>query len=187
MKKNLLLAGFLVIASSAMADIYVGIDYGVNSNTDKATDDFSDSQKNKYNDFGIKIGGGRDGGWKGQLRLSRISYDKEIFDNTHKDLIEFGADTIKEFTLDSVKNFYPYVKLGFGYGSMNVDGYNKSSIAEFSFNIGVGVSYKAVEHFYIIAGADYVGRKWKDIEVGYYTLSVTGSGIKPYIGVNYAF
>ncbi|WP_434581347.1 hypothetical protein MLC52_03625 [Sulfurimonas sp. NW15] len=188
MKKSFVLASLLVLgATSAMAGMYVGIDFGVNSNTDKVTGASSGSWKNKYKDFSVKIGTGKDGDWKGQLRLSRISYNETIFDATHKTLIEFGGDTIKEFTLESVKNLYPYVKIGLGVGSMSVDGYSDSSISEVSFNAGVGVSYKALENVYLIAGVDYVGRKWQDVTIGAYTWSTTGSGVKPYIGVNYAF
>lgn len=175
-------------STAAMADIYVGVDYGANANDTKVeAGSFSESVSNKYSDFSFKVGAGTDGDWKGQLRLSRISYDKAIFDDTHKTLIEFGGDVIKEFTIDSVKNLYPYVKLGIGVGSMSVDGYSDSSISEVSFKAGVGVSYKAVEHFYIVGGVDYVGRKWQDITYGTTTVSVTDGGAQPYIGVNYAF
>ncbi|MEN4054243.1 MULTISPECIES: hypothetical protein [Sulfurimonas] len=192
MKKSLLLAGLLLAGSSAMADIYVGIDYGANSNdTTVEVLGVSVDVSNKYKDATIKVGSGQDGDWKGQLRLSRISYDKAIFDSSHKTLTEFGGDVIKEFSLNSIKNLYPYVKVGLGVGSMNVDGYSDSSITEVSFNIGIGISYKAVEHLYIIGGVDYVGRKWQDVQytVGSttYTVSTTDSGAQPYIGINYAF
>lgn len=191
MKKSLVLASLLMIGSTAaMADIYVGVDYGANANDTKvdATNGNSATVSNKYSDFSFKVGAGTDGDWKRQLRLSRISYDKAIFDYTHKTLIEFGGDVIKEFSLDSVKNLYPYLKLGIGFGSMSVDGYTDSSIAEISFKAGVGVSYKAVDHFYIVGGVDYVGRKWQDIiTYGAVTVTTTDGGVQPYIGVNYAF
>jgi hypothetical protein len=180
-----------LLASAAFADVYVGVDYGQVGNTDKATNSASNSitQTNAYGDLGVKVGFGTDGGWKSQLRVSKIDYDKAIFDSSHKDLTEVGFDILKEFEVS--KNFYPFIKLGMGYGWMNVDGYTKSSIAEVSMNGGVGLSYKAVEHLYLVAGVDYVYRKWQDIEYtnGYTTdtISVTGSGAKIYAGVNYAF
>lgn len=70
---------------------------------------------------------------------------------------------------------------------MSVDGYTDSSISEVSFKAGVGVSYKAIDHLYIIGGVDYVGRKWQDVTIGTVTISTTDSGFQPYIGVNYAF
>jgi len=189
MKKSLILAGLLIASSSVMADTYIGLDYAMNSNTTDDSGSVSLSVDNKYKDISIKIGGGKDGGWKGQTRLSRITYDKSIFDSSNKTLTELGFDVIKEFKFDSIKNFYPYLKAGFGYGYMKVDGYNQSAIAEVSYKLGLGISYKAVEHLYIVGGLDYVGRKWQEIESNYgsYSRSITDSGMQPYIGMNYAF
>ncbi len=189
MKKSLVLASLLVMGStSAMADIYVGVEYGANANdTEVEWEGNSASVSNKYSDFSFKVGAGADGDWKGQLRISSISYDKPIFDNTHKTLIEFGVDAIKEFSISSVKNLYPYVKFGLGTGSMDIDGYEESSISEVSFKAGLGVSYKAVEHLYIVGGVDYVARAWQDVKISTTIVSVTDSGAQPYIGINYAF
>ncbi|MFT7860406.1 MAG: hypothetical protein ABXS93_05680, partial [Sulfurimonas sp.] len=132
-----------------------------------------------------KIGAGEDGGWKGQLKLSRISYDKTIFDASNKDLTEFGFDIIKEFEV--YKNTYPFIKAGLGYGTMDVVGYDESSIKEVSFNVGAGLSYKVVDHVYVLGGVDYVGRSWQDITYGSTTASVTGSGAKLYAGMNFSF
>lgn len=193
--KNKIIKGLLVgsiLACSAFADVYVGVEYGQVGNTDELTADggsTSVTQDNKYSDLGVKLGFGTDGDWKMQLRFSKIAYDKVIFDSTHKDLNEFGLDIIKEFEVS--KNAYPFIKIGIGYGKMNVDGYSESSIGEVSVNGGVGISYKAIEHLYLVAGVDYVYRKWQDIELTYnyttYTISTTGSGVKVYGGINYAF
>ncbi len=175
-----------LLSSSLMADFYIGLDYGQVSNTDKASaSGISKTQSNKYSDIGIKFGVGTDGGWKYQLKISKIKYDKPIFDNSHKDLTEINMDFIKEFTVG--KNFYPYLKFGFGYGWMNVDGYTDSSINEYNLNGGLGLSYKAIEHLYFNGGVDYVYRKWQDIKYGTTTISTTGSGTKLYLGVSYAF
>jgi len=40
---------------------------------------------------------------------------------------------------------------------------------------------------YLIAGVDYVGRKWQDITYLAGSVSPTGSGVMPYVSVNYAF
>lgn len=132
---------------------------------------------------------GEDGGFKGQVTLSLISFDEAVFDGENSDLIEIGFDVIKEFEVTS--SFYPFLKAGVGFGSMDVEGYEDDSIYEVSFNLGAGVSFKATDSFYIIGGVDYVGRKWQDIEVaGYYvpsTITTTDSGFKPYVGLNYKF
>ncbi|OHE17109.1 MAG: hypothetical protein A2540_01580 [Sulfurimonas sp. RIFOXYD2_FULL_37_8] len=192
--KNKILLSLLVsglLSSAAMADgIYVGVEYGMASN-ETEVDDGSASYKgdNDYKDFKFKVGYGEDGGFKGQIGLSFISFDETVFDDENSDLIEVGFDVIKEFEV--TKNFYPFVKIGFGVGSMSVDGYEDSSIYEVSFNVGAGISFKATDNLYLIGGVDYVGRKWQDIEVaGYYvpsTITTTESGFKPYVGLNYKF
>ncbi|MBU0721377.1 porin family protein [bacterium] len=187
--KNKILLGLLVgslAMSSASADMYVGVEYGVASNTDKieSSSGGSAEQDNAYSDLKLKIGGGEDGGIKAQISLSMITYDKTIFDYTNKDLAELGVDIIKEFEV--TKDIYPFLKVGLGYGSMTVEGYAEDSIAEVSFNFGAGVSYKAMEHVYLIAGIDFIGRTWQDIQA-VYTYSTTGSATKPYVGLNYQF
>ncbi len=180
-----------VLASSAFADVYVGVDYGSVGNTDKRTIDNASSatQDNQYSDLGVKLGFGTDGDWKMQFKLSKISYDKAIFDETNKELTEFGFDFIKEFEVS--KSAYPFIKFGMGVGSMDVVGYSEPTIKEASLNGGVGISYKAIDHLYLIAGVDYVYRKWQDIEITdrfpTSTVTMTGSGAKVYGGINYGF
>lgn len=168
----------------------VCIEYGIGSN-ETEMDNGSASVKidNDCNDLKFKLGAGEDGGFKGQVTLSFISFDEAVFDGENSDLIEIGFDVIKEFEI--TKSFYPFLKAGVGFGSMDVEGYEDSSIYEVSFNVGAGVSFKATDNFYLIGGVDYVGRKWQDIEVaGYYvpsTITTTESGFKPYVGLNYKF
>lgn len=192
--KNKILLSMLVsglLSGTAIADgVYVGVEYGIGSN-ETEIDYGSGSFKadNDYNDLKFKLGAGEDGGFKGQVTLSFISFDEAIFDGENSDLIEIGFDVIKEFEVTS--SFYPFLKAGVGYGFMDVEGYEDSSIYEMSFNVGAGVSYKAVDNLYLIGGIDYIGRKWQDIEVygGWVptTISTTESGFKPYIGLNYKF
>lgn len=192
------LVGCLVssmLSVAAVADVYVGVEYGSAKNT--TTLDVSGygtiEGDNDYSDVKFKIGTGTDGGVKFQGTLSLISYDETVFDDTNKDLMEFGVDFMKEFEVSP--SFYPFIKAGFGVGSMTVDGYSEDSIVTVSFNLGAGISYKATENIYVIGGVDYVARKWQDIEYsgynGYYyetiTLSTSDSAMKPYIGINYKF
>lgn len=196
MKNKILLSliASCMISDAAMADMFVGVEYGMAINETTIEDDY-DSFKgdNDYNDIKFKFGAGSDGGFKGQVTLSLISFDETVFDDENSDLIEIGMDVIKEFEV--TKNFYPFLKIGMGVGSMDVEGYEDSSILEVSFNVGAGVSYKAIENLYILGGVDYIGRKWQDIEYKtcsrYFcstnTIVTTDSGFKPYIGLNYKF
>lgn len=184
---GLLLGGLLSI--NAIADTYIGVDYGVVSNTDKGSNGWSGEQDNPYTDLKIKIGSGEDGGWKAQASLSFITMDKIIFPaTTSKDLIELGFDVIKEFEI--TKSVYPFIKAGLGYGSMSLNNssvYNKDSINEVSFNAGAGLAYKVIDSISVMVGVDYIGRRWQDIQTATSTLETTGSGTKIYGGVNYNF
>lgn len=198
-----------LVASGLMAadsGLYIGLDYGSAKNTTKQEmSAFSFSGDNDYSDIKLKLGTGTDGGVKFQGTISRKSFQEAVFDDKNKDLTEFGLDIIKEFEVSS--SVYPFIKAGFGVGSMSVEGYTKDSVVAVSFNVGAGISYKVVDHLYLIAGVDYIGRKWQDIEqqvitprvIDYgigtrtvydtntYTLSTTDSAFAPYVGVNYKF
>jgi len=189
--KKIVLAGLL--ASGLMAadsGLYVGAEYGAAKNS--TTIDFDGGSidgDNDYKDVKLKIGGGTDGGFKYQGTVSFISFDEYVFSDKSKKTTEFGFDLIKEFEV--TPSVYPFIKAGFGVGSMDVEGYTEDSILGVSFNIGAGISYKVIDHLYLLAGVDYVARKWQDIE--YYdgsstvTLSTKDSAFKPYVGVNYRF
>ncbi|WP_428737453.1 outer membrane beta-barrel protein [Sulfurimonas sp.] len=188
MKKTLLLCLLAIGSTNTMADVYIGVDYGATSNTTEIIGGTNDvDETNKYKDISVKLGIGEDGDWKGQIRVSSLSYDKTIFDSSHKKLIEVSFDGIKEFEIQSVQNLYPFIKFGFGIGSMSIDGYSESSITSASFNLGVGISYNVIDHINLIGGVDYIGRSWQDVQISTYTLSTFDSGAKPYIGVNYTF
>ena len=178
-----LLGGSLIYADT---NIYVGVDYAKASNTN--THEMGSSSIDKSNDFSdlsFKVGAGENGGLKAQLRFDIINYDEGVFDRNNNALVEIGLDVIKEFQVN--QSFFPFIKLGIGVGSMDVEGYSESAISEISFNAGVGISYKALEHLYVMGGVDYVGRSWQDISYLNSTISTTSSGTKLYLGVNYAF
>lgn len=195
MKNKILLglAASSLVASAALADVYVGVEYGAASNTTErevtgsmnGTYDYD----NNYKDIKLKVGAGEDGGIKVQAYLSFISYDEYIFDNSNKDYTEIGVELIKEFEVSS--SLYPFIKGGMGVGVMDVEGYSEDSILAVSLNLGAGLSFKATDNISLLAGVDYVYRKWQDIEFrdGWRTttVSIADSGIKPYIGVNFQF
>lgn len=187
MKKIALAALLGTSLMAADSGMYIGAEYGMvkNTTTMDITPGGTVEGDNDYNDIKIKIGSGTDGGVKFQGSVSFITFDEMVFDGVNDKLIEFGFDVIKEFEV--TPSFYPFLKVGMGAGSMDVEGYTDDNIWEVSFNIGAGVSYEVVDHLYLLAGVDYVGRKWQDIEFGSATLSTTDSGIKSYVGMNYRF
>lgn len=184
------------VASGLLADFYVGVEYGHSSNkTDVkesgALNNESEKYTNKYSDIKLKVGRGTDGGFKTHMYLSSISYKHAIFDDSNKRLTEFGVEVIKEFEV--TKEVYPFVKGGLGVGTMSVDGMSDSSILSYSLSVGGGVAYKVTENISLLAGVDYVYRKWQDIEYKtsggtiVHTVKTTDTGVKPYVGVNFQF
>lgn len=191
--KKIVLATLLTSGlMAADSGLYVGVEYGAaKNNTTQDWNSGSYEGDNNYKDIKLKVGGGTDGEVKFQATLSFITFDEYVFSNKSKDTIEFGVDIIKEFEVEP--SFYPFLKIGLGTGSMDVDPaiYSEDSIIGVSFNFGAGVSYKVIDHLYLLAGVDYVGRKWQDIEYssGFSTgtVSTTDSAFKPYVGANYSF
>lgn len=201
MKKSLVLASLLALGSiNAVAEdmsleelsqeaessiaamrYYVGADFGYALNDTDSTD-YSGiySRSNSYTNFSFKFGAGRDGGWKNQIRFSMISYDNAVARGVDKSLTEFGWDFMREFRVN--EQLFPYVKFGVGYGWSDETGYT-DTLAEVSYLIGGGVSFKAMDNLYVVGGIDYVGRSWQDTTVA----TTSDSGFEPYVGVNYAF
>ncbi|MDO9208527.1 MAG: hypothetical protein Q7T91_09795 [Sulfuricurvum sp.] len=178
-----LLASGLMAADSGL---YLGLDYGKATNTHEFTIGSSSAEyDNDYSDLKFKIGGGTDGELKFQGYLSKINYDIGVYDNQNNALYEIGFDIIKEFEV--TPSFYPFVKGSFGVGRMDTDFTADGYVSELTFNIGAGLSYKAIDHIYILAGVDYIWRRWSDLTNGSITLETSDTALKPYIGMNYKF
>ena len=188
MNKKLTLAVLLLGATYVSADTYIGVNvgYGLGTNTVSVGSEEADID-NDYTNLSLILGTGDDGGFKFQGRLNIISLDEAIYDDSHDTLFEIGIDGIKEWEVSPT--LYPYIKAGLASGFIGTDDtYYDSSIAmEFSLNAGAGLSFKVNDQLDIIGGVDYVFRKYQDVDVGYYTLSITGSSFEPYIGMRYSF
>ena len=184
--KKIVLATML--ASGLMADsgLYIGLDYGKASNTHTfSLASYAAHADNDYSNLKLKIGGGTDGEWKFQGTLDKIDYKIGVFDTENNSLYEIGFDIIKEFEV--TKELYPFIKIGFGAGQMSTTFTTEGRMNEVYFSGGAGLSYKATSNVYILAGADYIARRWNDVAIGAYTLETNDKAIKPYIGVNYKF
>jgi hypothetical protein len=138
-----------MISGVAMADMYVGVEYGAAKSTTTMDAPLLGTIEgdNNYKDLKFKVGSGTDGGVKFQGTLSLISYDEAVFDGVNKDLMEFGFDIIKEFEV--TPSVYPFLKIGMGAGSMTVEGYAEDSIVAVSANIGAGVSYNSLSSHHL--------------------------------------
>lgn len=186
-----------LLATASFADEtrwYAGAELGTASNTFTIKDsDESEDWSNNYSDFKFVVGKGTGNNWFTQAYLSSITYKKDVFKD--KKQIEFGLEAIKKF--DITDQLSPFVKIGWGLGSMDLpkDEYTEDSISSFAVAIGVGVDYKVLDELSIIGGIDFGYRKWQDIEAtycyGYYcwteTLEVSATYQKMYVGANYRF
>lgn len=180
----------LLITSGLMASetgIYVGVDVGKANNTDKSTvEGTTFKYNNDYKDIKLKLGIEADEATDIQLTYTRITYDNGVFyGSTGTALQEIGIDIIKEFEVTS--SFYPFLKLGVGYGKMDSQHAVMGTVNEISSNIGAGLSVKLIDHVSAHVGADYVYRHWSNVSDGSFTYATRGSAIQPYVGVNFKF
>lgn len=189
-----LLAGAL-LTSSAYAlgqqdgKLYIGVQYGnavsstSNDYSPQSVSHTSGSHSNNFSDLAIKAGYGNKGDWNLQFRVSKVTYKDPIFDTTHKDYIEVGADFIREFSYS--EDAYPYIKFGIGYGTMSVDGFSSSDTSAVTYSGGLGVSYQTVKDVYVLGGIDYFYRNWDDLKYSDNTSRTThDDGVLFYFGVN---
>ncbi len=188
MNKKLTLVAFLLSTTYISADTYIGANIAAGLSTNTVTVGTNDTDiDNDYKNISLIMGTGEDGGFKVQGRLNIISLDKGIYDNTNDTLIEVGLDGIKEFEVSP--NLFPYLKAGFASGYIGIDEryYDSSIGAEFSINVGLGLSYKVNDQLDLLGGVDYVFRKYQDVKIGYTTISITSTGFDPYLGMRYSF
>jgi len=210
MKKKLLPLVMLGVLSSTSAmafdtnamHMYAGLETGYNFNKDKQIDNDDNDKKatNDAYDIGFKFGMGFDGSWKAEGTFSYIKFEDNIYDNrinqyslsmqdtNSDDFFEVNIAVIREFRIP-VKNLYPFVKLGGGYGLMRVDHLEDKHVGEVSLHVGGGISYKAAKNIYVAGGVDYINRRWSrehNLDDGY-SLKVRQNTFRPYIDINYAF
>jgi Outer membrane protein beta-barrel domain len=185
--KKIVLATLLATGlMAAESGFYIGLDAGQANNTDKSTTQGTTFKyKNNYSDVKFKLGI-EDEGTKFQVTFAKIDYQNGVFYASEGNILyEVGIDVIKEFEV--TPSVYPFLKLGVGYGKMDTKRAAYGTINEISSNIGVGLSYKIVDHLYALAGVDYVYRHWNDTSADSFTYVTRDSAIKPYVGVNYKF
>ena len=174
-----------LFSTQALAEgsgLYLGVDVAQNSNSFDANGNTVDIDSG---DFKIKFGTVSDSGWRIQGYVQFETYDKTLFDAKNDELLELGVEIIKGFEI--TPEFSPFIQVGLGFGSMEVEGYSEDSIGSYSLSAGVGVMYKIVPAFEILAGVDYQYRTWQEIDYGFTTLSAKETTTKLYAGANFHF
>ena len=179
-----------LLATSALAEIYVGIDGVVgdamsyeqeweNAGTTTDVDD-------DVTGFRAKVGFGSPQGSSFELYYAQLEGD-----DTGQDIQELGLNFIPY--VDITKEFHVFFKVGAGYGMMDIDGTALGTLTgEETWDYaqlqgGIGLSYLFAGQFELIAGYDYKLQAWQDIETATDTLSTTGTGGGAYVGLNIYF
>jgi hypothetical protein len=177
--------------SSDSAPFYAGVDiiHSFNSVSTQLHDRTTTTTDNS-NAIAIKGGWLFDGGWRMQGYFLHEKYDQSPLINSSSDTMnEIGATVIKTFETSST--FWPYVSLGGGYGWMDVNGYDTSSLDSMAVTVSVGAIYKASKKIELLAGVGLEGRTWNDVGVaetgGRASLGLSESAVTLSVGFNYLF
>jgi len=120
-----------------------------------------------------------------EFDLGYARYDKNIFSSKDTDYIYFDISLIKAFDFNI--GFYPFFKLGFGTGDLEVRRTVTNSMSSGSFFGGVGAYIPIADGFDLEFSTIYRDKSWEDLDmVGDYVES-TSYLFEPYLGLNYRF
>ena len=172
--------------------LYIGVDLFKSSNkmTYKENSTQVDGPDRDSDGFKIKFGTQLDDGWRFQGYFLHEQYNASFIDYADNTLNELGLDLIKGFEV--TPEFIPFIQAGFGYGWMDVNGYNEDTIAEINLKLGAGMMYKITPQFEAIIGIDLQGKAWQDyVEYTFLTTSTTHEtserSVRYYLGANFHF
>lgn len=157
-----LIAGVSLIASTAMADIFVGLDYVNGDSMDVIYDTYNYGSVEKGG-YTLRVGGGSTSDSTTEFYYSSLDYDTT----------ELGMNVRPYFDIMDQAKFY--IQGGVNYGTA-------SSIEYLGLKVGAGASYLVTDQVELSLGYDY--KLWGQInDDGMYSSS--GGGI--YFGVSYWF
>ncbi|HHH72598.1 MAG TPA: hypothetical protein ENL04_02070 [Sulfuricurvum sp.] len=120
-----------------------------------------------------------------ELDLGYGRYDKNIFSNKDTDYIYFDLSLIKAFDFDV--GFYPFFKLGFGTGELEIRRTLTNSLSAGSFFGGVGIFLPIAFGFDLELSAIYRDKSWEDLDMVGTQVQSSSNIIEPYLGINYRF
>lgn len=133
----------------------------------------------------LKAGYGDIRAYAVEIDLGYGRYDKNVYSPKDTDYIYFDLSLIKAFDFDI--GFYPFFKLGFGTGELEVSRTVTNSLSSGSFFGGLG-AYVPIGHGWDLeVSAIYRTKSWEDLDmVGAYIES-SSHILEPYVGLNYRF
>lgn len=133
----------------------------------------------------LKAGYGDISSYAVEVDLGYGRYDKNIFSNKDTDYLYFDISLIKAFDFDA--GFYPFFKLGFGTGELEVRRTVTKSLSSGSFFGGLGVYWPVGYGFDVEASVLYRDKSWEDLDMIGDQVESTSYLFEPYLGVNYRF
>jgi hypothetical protein len=181
-----LLLGVLTCVS-AEPTVHIGLGTAGGSETFSVKNPGQDAQEEHaaLQTVQLKAGYGDIRAYAVELDLGYGRYDKNIFSNKDTDYIYFDLSLIKAFDFDW--GLYPFFKLGFGTGELEVRRTLTNSVSSGSFFGGVGFYWPVAFGFDLELSAIYRDKSWEDLDmVGAQVESESGI-VEPYLGINYRF
>lgn len=188
MKKiGLLITGLSLVASSLVADVFVGVDYLPSADMTYTTDygyGQSSESTNSLSGYTLSVGMGTQDSFMLEAYYSDFTPEK-------------GSETYSELGLNMRPYFNIsdglslYLEAGVGTGSTS----SSESRTSLNLNAGAGVSYTVAKKVELNLGYMYKMQSWDDTETYAWngntyvpvTISTTSSGAGLYLGVNFWF
>lgn len=133
----------------------------------------------------FKAGYGDIAGYAIEFDLGYGRYDKNIFSSKDTDYIYFDLSLIKAFDFDI--GFYPFFKLGFGTGELEIRRTLAHSLSSGSFFAGIGAYLPIAFGFDAELSAIYRDKSWEDLDMVGAQVQSGSYIIEPYLGINYRF
>ncbi len=174
-------------AAFAEAQLYFGADCAGASEYFTVTNPGTDPEEEKalFNSAQIKAGYGDIKGYALELDFGYGRYDKNIFSPKDTDYYYFDLSLIKAF--DFHIGVFPFFKVGFGTGELEVDRTLVNSISSGSFYGGIGTYIPIAFGFDFEASVIYRDKSWEDLQMVGAQVESGSYIVEPYLGIDYRF
>ncbi|QOP40438.1 outer membrane protein [Sulfurimonas marina] len=180
--KKLLLFFTLLSTLYGEAKIYVG------ANAAYQYEIFTTTKKKAFNtteNINLKIGYGDINAYAVEFSIDYAKNDSNILSPNDGDKYGFNVELLKAFDFDLF--FNPFVKVGIGAGSMDVERTLQTSVTYGSFNFGGGVFIPMSEHVDFEIGYLYKSITYEKFNLLDELQEISSDQQNSYIGVNFRF
>lgn len=180
MKKILL---FTLLLTSLYSDskIYVGTSYGAYDEQFTGTLDAQSSSET----VNIKVGYGDRKAYAVEFSVNRSETESKIFSNNDGIKYSINIELIKAFDFGIYIN--PFIKAGFGAGSMKIERELQNRLAFGSFNLGFGTFIPINDYFDLELGYNYKQISYETITYISQRISYESDVNTVYAGFNVRF